>query len=111
MVWLMLIMVIFVGPLFVFRATLAKLKFDALLDYSVLASNYKQQRDASETPEGKSMEELVFCYTTAKSIYMIPASKETFITLVIATGLPWLAVVLTQIPFFELLGTVLQALM
>jgi len=108
-VWLILNMIIFVGPLLVFQAPLARLKLQTLLDYGVHATTLSHANE-SRLIDGKEIE-LANQYQAVEAMQSVPVSKETFISLTVAAGLPWLAVVLTQVPLIELIKAVVGALM
>jgi hypothetical protein len=121
--WLVLVVLIFVGPLLVFAAPLARLQRSALLQYGSLASYHnrtfekrwllgeKTGEDTLGSADISSLSDMGTCFQQVRSMRPIPAGKETFLPLVIATCLPWLAVVLTQIPFVDILKAVAQSLL
>ena len=121
--WVALVLVFFVGPLCVFAPTLLRLKKQALLTYGVLASEHnraferkwvqggKTGKDALGTPDVSSLAELATAVELIRTMRVIPAGLEAIIPLLIAIGLPWLAVVATQLPVMELLTIVVKALL
>lgn len=121
--WLALVLVIFVGPLAVFAPSLARLRRRALLEYGVLASQHNRafeakwmQRketgdDALGTADISSLSDLAAVFESVRAMRVIPAGQESLIPLLIATGLPALAVVATQVPLAEILKTVAGALL
>jgi len=108
-VWLLLVLIIFIGPLFVFRRPLARLKIDALLDLGVQATKHGLSDGSEKSDDQES--HLANKYEMVQNMQPIPASRETFLPLIVATTVPWLIVVLTQVSFLELLTTVISALL
>lgn len=123
LVWVALVLIFFVGPLTVFAPALANLKRRALLAYSVFACEHNRaferkwvQRakagpDALGTPDSSSLTDLTTAVQSIRAMRLIPAGSETFVPLLIATVLPWLAVLTTQIPLVELLTMIVKALL
>jgi hypothetical protein len=121
--WVALVLLFFVGPLCVFAPALLRLKKRALLAYGVLASEHnraferkwvqgkKAGKEALGAPDVSSLTDLATAVQLIHAMRVIPAGLEAVIPLLIATGLPWLAVVLTQVPVMELLTLVMNALL
>jgi hypothetical protein len=120
--WEIILILIFVGPLIVFSPVLYQLKIKGLLEYGNLSTFQNRayearwvqgsERDSEvDAPDIASLPDLAGGYESVRSMRTLPVSKESYLPLLIASGLPWLAVVMTQIPFVELLSTVAQALL
>lgn len=122
-VWLILISVIFVGPLLVFLPLLARVKDRALLVYGTFATAHNLAFEAKwmhgqpiaddvlGTPDISSLADLMSGFEAIRSMRLIPIGRNTFLPLIIAAGLPWLAVVATQVPLVELLSILSKALL
>ncbi|MDQ3774151.1 MAG: hypothetical protein M3461_07200 [Pseudomonadota bacterium] len=121
--WLVLVLIIFVGPLLVFAGPLARLKERALLEYGALAGQHNRAFEAKwvrreevgeaalGAAEISSLADLASGFQAVKAMKPIPAGKETLIPLVVAAGLPWLAVAATQVPLAEILKKLASALL
>jgi hypothetical protein len=121
--WLALMLVIFVGPLAVFAPPLARLRKRSLLEYGVLASQHNRafeakwmrQKETGEDALGaadiSSLADMGTGFESVRAMRVIPADRESLIPLLIATGLPWVAGVATQVPLAEILKTVAGALL
>ncbi len=117
------VLVIFVGPLTVFMPALKRLKRQALLTYGVLACEHHRAFERKwinrgavgveslGAPEISSLADLTASVRTISDMRTIPAGKETVMPLLIATVVPWLPVVATQVPLVELLKTVAKGLL
>lgn len=122
-VWLLLVVVIFVGPLAIFMTPLKLLKKRALLEYGELASVHNRAFEARwvrgkpvtddvlGTPDISSLADLAAGFDAVRSMRLIPAGQEAFVPLVVAASVPWLAVAATQVPLVEILKTVAKALL
>lgn len=121
--WLALVMIVFVGPLFVFSLPLLRLRRQALLDYGRLASKHNRAfekkwvdgkasgEDALGAQEISSLADLATGFGLTRSMRLVPVVSETFWPLLAATALPWLGVVMTQVPLLDILKAVLRALL
>jgi hypothetical protein len=121
--WVVLVLVFFVAPLCVFAPALLRLKRRALLAYGVLASEHNRAFErkwvqggkagdgALGTPDVSSLTDLATAVQSIRSMRVIPAGIDAVLPLLIAIGLPWLAVVATQVPVMELLTVVVKTLL
>ncbi len=121
--WLVLVLIIFVGPLLVFAGPLAQLKNRALLEYGALAGQHNlafeakwvRREEVGEAALGaaeiSSLADLASGFQAVEAMKPIPAGKETLMPLVVAAGLPWLAVAATQVPLGEILKKLISALL
>lgn len=122
-VWTLLMFAIFIGPLSVFSLPLVRLRNQALLDYGRLASIHNQlfeqrwilTRDSAPelvgTPDISSLSDLGASFELIRSMRPMPVDFQTFRLLFMACALPWMVIVLSQIPLFELLSIVTQAVL
>lgn len=122
-VWLTLNLVIFVGPLLVFITPIYAARERALLDYGRLAHHHHLafhrrwilgEPDGEKligSPDASSASDLNSSVNAVREIRVIPIDLPAIVQLVVAAGLPMLAVVATLIPLGELVkwlvGTIL----
>lgn len=122
-VWLVLVAIVFVGPLLVFAPRLSQVRKEALLKYGTLAAHHNRAfekkwldgsanfDDAMGTPDISSLSDLGASYDLVRAMGILPAGKETFMMLLLASGLPWLAVLLTQVPLVKVIQALAGALL
>lgn len=113
--WLVLMIMIFVGPILVFTPLLSRFRRQALLKYGVFAGGHnrrfeekwlhehRHREDALGTPDISSLSDMGAVYAQVRSMRSIPAGRETFLPLFIAIGLPWFAILLTQVPLVKIM--------
>lgn len=118
LVWILMVLVVFIGPLLVFWAPLLRLKNRSVLQYGSLATAHNRafearRIDAAPTPDEllgapdiSSLADLAAGFEAIEAMRPIPAGRVTYLSLVIAAGLPWLAVAATQMPVEVLLQLV-----
>jgi len=123
LVWIVLVLVIFVGPLTIFTPTLMRFKRRALLEYGVVASQHNRSYerkwlqpeeagdDALGTPEFSSLSDLNTAVQSIKDMRVIPAGLEAIVPLLAASLLPWAIVLVTQVPLLEILSVLGDAMM
>jgi hypothetical protein len=123
LVWVAIVLVVFVGPLTVFGPALLRHKRRALLEYSTFACNHNRaferkwvQRGAADqdvlgTPDISSWADLTTGVQTIGAMRVIPVGAGALKPLLIATGLPWVAVLATKVLLKELLMTVAKSLL
>lgn len=121
--WVALVLLFFVGPLCAFAPALLRLKKQALLTYGVFAIEHnrafekkwvqggKAGKKALGTSDASSLAGLATAVQLVRAMRAAPISVQAILPLLIAIGLPWLAVVATQVPFMELLTMVMKALL
>jgi hypothetical protein len=109
------VLVFFLGPLTVFTPALVRLKRRGVLTYGVLAAEHHRAferkwlnrpevgTESLGAPEISSLTDLTSAVRSISDMRVIPAGKETLLPLLIATALPWLPVLATQVPLVELL--------
>lgn len=122
-VWLGLVLVLFLGPLFVFARPLYLARERAILDYGRLAHQHhlaferkwvgetRDGKDLLGSPDSSSASDLNACVQTAQAMHIVPVDLAAVVQLVVTTGIPLLAVVAREIPLIEIVkwivGTVL----
>lgn len=122
-VWVVLVIIVFVGPLMVFAPALLRLKRRAMLEYGVLACEYNRAFErkwvghgaaavnALGTPDIQSLSDLINSYQSIRAMRLIPVGKEGLMPLLVAIGLPWVPVLATQVPLVDMLKTLAKALL
>ena len=123
LMWVALVLIISVGPLTVFVPGLLRLKRHALLEYGAFACEHNRAfetkwirreqdgRDALGSPDISSLSDLTTVVQSIRAMRVFPVGTETLVPLLIATGMPWLAVVATSVLLAELFKTVVKALL
>lgn len=121
--WLAAVFVVFVGPLATLAAPLKQLKARALLAYGAFVSHHNRafERkwtsptqlgiDALGTPDVSSLADVAAGYVAVEGILPIPVDKATLLALLVSAALPWLGVVLTQVPVLDVLKALAGALL
>ncbi len=121
--WLAVILVLFLGPLLVFTAPLSALRERSLLEYGRLANEHHlafhrkwigevgRGEDLLGGPDASSVADLNSSVQAVRELRIVPVDGPAVLLLVIAAGVPMLAVVITQIPLADLVkwivGTIL----
>ena len=121
--WVLLMILIFIAPLFVFTPALFRTREQALIDYGRLAQVHHQafhrhwiasERNSEEllgSPDPSSVSDLNACVQTALGMRIVPLDWAAVLQILIAASTPFLVVVASQIPLTEvlkwLLGTIL----
>jgi len=113
--WIMMCLFLFLGPMLVFVRPLYMLREQALLDYGRLAHQHHlafhrkwigEARNGGEligSPEPSSVSDLNASVETVLRMRLFPVDRAAVVQLVIAAGVPMLAVVGSQVSFLELL--------
>ena len=117
-------LVFFVGPLAVFTPALLRLKRRAVLTYGALAAEHHRAferkwlnrppeagAESLGAPEISSLADLISAVRSINDMRVIPAGKDTLMPLLIATAVPWLPVLATQVPLVELLKLVAKGVL
>jgi len=122
-VWVVVVLVIFVGPLAVFAPALSRLKRQALLDYGALAGGHnrvferKWIRPAEDggnalgTPDVSSLSDLGASFELIRKMNLIPVGLESVVPLLVAIAVPAVVVVLIQIPLADIVKALVQTLL
>lgn len=117
------LMLLVLGPLLVFSPQLAAAKRAGLREYGTLAEQYIRQFDEkwlrSGTPRNEllgsgdvqSLADLNNCFEVVRTMRVVPIDKDSIIQLGIATALPFSPLVLTMLPFEEILKKLLGILL
>jgi hypothetical protein len=112
--WIAFCLLLFIGPLLVFVSPLYAARERALLHYGRLASQhhlafhrkYIDEATSGETllgsPDPSSAADLNSCLQSVQQLRLLPVDRIAVIQLVVAAGVPLLAVVLKQIPLGDL---------
>lgn len=121
--WLAFIVGVFVGPLLVFARPLYTARERALLDYGRLAHRHHVSFHRKWIEGGKSGEELLGSADPSSvsdlnasvaavwALRLVPVDLSAVIQLLLASGIPLLAVVATQMPLIELAKRILGAIL
>lgn len=121
--WLVMILLLFLGPLLVFVRPLYRLREQAILDYGRLASHHHlafhrkwvaDERSGEElmgSSDPSSASDLNQSVQAVQEIRVFPVNLFAVVQIVLAAGTPMLLVITHQIPFFDLVkwvvGTIL----
>jgi hypothetical protein len=121
--WLALCLILLLGPLLVFTGPLMAVRQQALLEYGRLANQHHQAfhrkwmsqggsgEDLLGSPDPSSANDLNETVKVVREMRFVPVDMATVLQVVIAAGVPLLAVVATQIPLADLVkwivGTIL----
>lgn len=121
--WLAISLVLFLGPLFVFVGPLYRVRERALLEYGRLANQHHlafhhkwivgsgDGEDLLGTTDPSSASDLNAAVEAVQDMRFVPIDRAAVLQLVLAAGIPMLAVVATLIPLADLLklivGTIL----
>lgn len=112
--WLLLALGLVLGPLLVFVRPLYALRERALIDYGRLASQHhlafhrrwvlgdKGGEELMGSPDPSSASDLNATVEVVQQIRFMPVDFPAVLQLLVAAGVPLLAVVLTQVPLGEL---------
>lgn len=119
-VWLVLILVICVGPLLAFMPLLGRLKESGLIEYGELAARHNREAETvlftaetSSLPGSATISSLADIgagFETIRTIKPLPVELWAIVPLVVAALLPLLAVAAVEVPIVELLKKILGAL-
>jgi len=122
-VWMVMIIGLFLGPLLTFSRPLYDLRHQALLDYGLLASehhllfhrewieNKKSGADLLGSAIPSSISDLNASCQAVQDMQTSPLDMASFMQLLLASGLPMLAVVLKLMPLGELISLILGSIL
>ena len=122
LVWLLFLLLLFLGPLLAFIRPLIEVREKAWLEYGRLASRHhlafhrkwvSGNRDGAElmgSPDPSSVSDLNASVEAAQSIRVFPVNLFAVVQLLVVACLPLLAVVLKEIPLSELTKWLLSAI-
>jgi hypothetical protein len=121
--YVVLFLVIFLGPLFVFSHPLLKARRKGLLDYGALAARYTQSFDEKwvegNVPEGEpllgssdiqSLVDLANSFQIVRNMRIFPFGRDNIIFFVAASTIPMLPLLLTIISLEEIVLRILKLL-
>ena len=120
--WMVLCLVIFIGPLLFFARSLFMERERALLEYGQLASQHHLAfhrkwvtggRDGKELlgdPDVSSSADLNASFEAIETLRIVPVDRDAVMGLLAAAGLPMLAVVATRIPLVDLVKWIAGAI-
>ena len=121
--WLAIMLLLFLGPLFVFAPVIREAREQALLEYGRLTHQHhtafhrkwlESGRDGSEllaSADPSSVSDLTASVAMIHEIRVVPIDRFALIQLIAAAGLPLMAVVLSQIPLSELARRILLGIL
>jgi hypothetical protein len=121
--WLVICLIIFLGPLLMFIRPLYTVRERALLDYGRLAHRHHlafHQKWIRESTSGEeimgssdpsSASDLNESVRAVQEIRIFPVDRPAVVQLVMAAGVPLLAVVVTRMPFFDLIKWLLRTIL
>jgi len=120
---LVMVLILIAGPLLLFVRPLYEAKERGIFRYGALASRQIQQVEDTWLPEGivredlessmpdfRSITHLGHSVTAVHKMSVIPINKEDILQLLIIALLPFVPVLLTQIPLAEILSLLLKVL-
>ena len=120
---IVLVLIVFAGPLMVFAPKLFRLKQDGLLRYGTLASQYTQAFDSKwvggiNTPEEpllgttdiQSLADLGNSYELVRKMRIVPIELSDFIGIALPGVIPALPLAATVMPVGEILKGILRLL-
>lgn len=120
--WLVICLLVFIGPLLFFARTLFLERERALLDYGQLASHHHlafhrkwvtSGRSGAELlgdPDVSSSADLNASFEAIETLRIVPVDRDAITGLLAAAGLPMLAVVATRIPMVDLVKWIAGAI-
>lgn len=117
------LLLVILGPLFVFAPQLAQAKRQGLREYGALAERYVREFDVkwlrggarSEEPfvgsaDIQSLADLTNGYEVVQTMRLAPITRDAILRLAVATVAPIVPLLLTMMPFEELVRTLLGIL-
>jgi hypothetical protein len=121
--WLLMVVLLFLGPLLVFVGPLYRVREQALLDYGRLTSQHhlafhrrwidegRSGEDLMGLPDPSSASDLNASVQSVQELRVFPVDRAAFVQLVVAAAVPMLLVIAHEFPFFKILmwivGTIL----
>jgi len=121
--WVMVVLLIFVGPLTFFAPKLTHLYRVGYVEYGSLAHLHAEQfqekwvhrrqanlKELLAAPEMETLIHLAESVDRLRRITLIPIDRFTLIQLIVAAAVPMLPVILTLVPLSELLKMIFRAL-
>ena len=121
--YIVLALLLTLGPLLLFSPLLAKLRRRALFLYGVLASKHSVMFERKWFVKGPPLDELMgaseissltdlaSAYFVASSIRTVPFNRGTFVAVALVAAIPMIPVVLLEIPLQEILSRIAKFVM
>lgn len=116
------LLLLVIGPFFVFAPRILAARRMGLHDYGILAADYTLQfhrrwvrdRDRHDEPllgsaDIQSLADLGSAFAVVKEIRALPVSRDTFVQLIFAVLIPFAPLLLTVLPLEELLNRIIGA--
>jgi hypothetical protein len=112
--WLVMVLIVFIGPLLVFTPVLLQVRDQATIEYGRLADQFHRAFHHKWIEEARSGEDLIGSpdfspvaglstnLQTARKLQMVPVNRSAVVQLVIAAGVPLLAVVVREVPLADM---------
>jgi len=113
-VWLVIVLIVFIGPLLVFSPVLLAVRDRATLEYGRLADQFHRAFHHKWIEEARSGEDLIGSpdfspvaglstnLQTARKLHVVPINRSAVAQLLIAAGIPLLAVVVREVPLADI---------
>jgi hypothetical protein len=113
-VWLVAVLIVFIGPLLVFTPILLAVRDQATIEYGRLADQFHRFFHHKWIKEARSGEDLISSpdfspvsglsanLQTARKMHVVPINRSAVVQLVIATAIPLLAVVVREVPLADI---------
>ncbi len=112
--WLVIVLIVFIGPLLVFTPVLLAVRDQATLEYGRLADQFHRSFHHKWIEEARSGEDLIgspdfspvsglsASLQTARKLRVVPVNGAAAVQLAIAAGIPLLAVVVREVPLADI---------
>lgn len=113
-VWLAIILILFLGPLLVFARPLIAVREQALRDYGRLANQHhvafyrkwivgeRSGEDLMGASDLSATSGLNSNLQAVRALYVVPVDRAAVVQLIIAAGVPLLAVVIREVPLADI---------
>ncbi len=121
--WLVLVLLLFLGPMLAFAGPLFAVRERALLEYGRLANQHhlafhrkwigeaRSGEDLMGSSDASSASDLNASVQMVRELRFVPIDAAAVIQLLVAAGVPLLAVVSTQIPLIDLARWIVSTLL
>jgi hypothetical protein len=113
-VWLVAVLIVFIGPLLVFTPVLLAVRDQATIGYGRLADQFHRSfhhkwiegarsgEDLIGSPDFSPVAGLSASLQTVRKMHVVPINRSAVVQLVIATAIPLLAVVVREVPLADI---------
>jgi hypothetical protein len=121
--WIAVILIVFIGPLFVFIPPILAAREKALLEYGRLVHQFQRAFHSKWVDEARNGKDLMgssdlspisglyATLQTVRGLQVIPVDRAAIVQLVIAAGLPMLAVVAKQVSLLVMLQWIVNKIL